>query len=301
MSSTKSTLLLISITAAWGSSFILMKNGANEISGVAFVALRFILTSIILTITFAPFLKSISLKLIKHSAIIAFWLFLCLVAQVYALRFTSASNTAFITALGVVVVPIFSAVILRKAPTLSNVFGIILATGGLVFITGVYRSFSMLNKGDIITLVSVIFITMQVILTDRYATQTDDPILLGVCQIWFVALYSTIAWFFSSPETFFKITYSTELVTAVVLTSIICTAYAFTAQIVAQKYVSPTRVAVVFTLEPVFALMYALYIPGPDGNVEILTSVKLLGCIFIVGGALFSEVNLFGKIKKLLF
>jgi len=295
MNNKTATLVLVLITAAWGSSFILMKNVAADVSALAFLTLRFGMAGLILAAIFFKKLKQYTKKTILHSFILGALLCGYMVLQVFGLRYTAASNSGFITSTSVLMVPFLSSWFLKKKPSKSNVAGVVLAIVGLLFITGVLTDFTALNQGDFYTFLCAICVAVHIIVADWFVKE-DDSLLLGVGQTLAAAVLSLVAWFITDPQTFAGVEYSGTLITSVVLTAVFCTAFAFTGQVVMQKYVAPARVAVIFTLEPVFAYMYALVIPGPGGMTEPLTLFKILGSVLIVGGMIISEIGLLDTI-----
>lgn len=280
-------VIAILVTVAWGSSFILVKNIAADVPAMAFLTLRFGLAGVFMLVMSARHLKRFTRRDVLRSLILGVLLGTSMIFQVNGLRYTSASNSAFITSLSVLVVPFLSAFLLKCRPTAGNWVGVCLALLGLAFITGVYQGLTALNVGDALTFLAAICVAIHLIVADRFL-QDGDPILLGTGQIVAIALLSFIIWTVQTPQSFLTIVYTPALITSVVLTAAFCTCFAFTGQIVAQKYLEPSRVAVIFTLEPVFAYVYALCIPI-DGATETLTAAKLIGCLLVLGGMIISE------------
>ncbi len=296
MSKKTASLLAVLITAAWGSSFILMKNVAADVPALGFLTLRFGMSGLILAIVFWKQLKNFTKKTVLQSFALGLLLAGYMIFQVVGLRSTSASNSAFITSLSVLMVPFLSAMLLKKSPTCSNWTGVILAIFGLVFVTGIYQGVDALSIGDFLTFLCALCVAAHIIVADTYLKESD-PMLLGIGQILAAFILSMIAWTVQTPQSFATVEYTGALILAVVLTAVFCTSFAFTAQIVVQKHLSPARVAVIFTLEPVFAYLYALVIPGPGGVTEALTWSNVLGCVLIVGGMIISESGILNRKK----
>lgn len=297
MSKRTAMMIAILVTAAWGSSFILMKNIAAAVPTMAFLTMRFGLASIFMLLLSARHLKRFTRRDALRSLILGVFLGGSMVLQVIGLRYTSASNSAFITSLSVLVVPFLSAVLLKQRPTIGNWVGVCLALLGLAFITGVYQGLTALNLGDALTFLCAACVAIHLIVADRFL-QDSDPILLGTGQIVAIAVLAFIIWTVQTPQTFLAVTYAPALITSVVLTAVFCTCFAFTGQIVAQKYLEPSRVAVIFTLEPVFAYVYALCIPI-DGVTETITAAKLVGCLLVLGGMMISESGILERCGRL--
>ncbi len=297
MNKKMATLLGVLVNAAWGSSFILMKNVAADVPALGFLALRFGMAGIILALVFWKQLRKLTKKTVFQSFVLGAMLSGYMIFQVVGLRETSASNSAFITSLSVLVVPFMSAFLLKKMPTRSNWSGVLLAIVGLIFVTGIYQGTDALVWGDLLTFFCAVCVAAHIIVADKFL-KDSDPVLLGVGQILAAFILSMVAWTIQTPASFATVNYTGALITSVVLTAVFCTSFAFTGQIVVQKYLSPARVAVIFTLEPVFAYLYALVIPGPEGLTEPLTWAKVLGCLLIVCGMIVSEGGLLNRQKK---
>lgn len=290
------SIMAILITAAWGSSFILMKNVAADVAALAFLTLRFGCSALILALIFWKQLKKFNKKTIIQSFVLGALLGGYMIFQVIGLRDTSASNSAFITSLSVLIVPFLAAFMLRKSPSKSNWTGVGLAILGLVFITGIYQGLTALTFGDFLTFLCAICVAVHIIVADRYLKESDS-LLLGIGQIFAAAIISFVAWLVTEPMTFATVQYTSDLIWAILLTSVFCTCFAFTAQIVVQKHLHPARLSVIFTLEPVFAYIYAVLLPLPADVAEPIHWAKVLGCLLVVGGMIISES---GSVEKLL-
>ncbi len=289
MNKKTATIMAIFITAAWGSSFILMKNVADSVSALAFLTLRFGLSALLLALVFCKQLLKFNKNLVLRSFVLGALLAGYMIFQIVGLRDTSASNSAFITSLSVLIVPFLSAFLLKKSPSRSNWTGVGLALLGLFFITSIYKGLTALTIGDFYTFLCAICVAVHIIVADRYLKDSDS-LLLGIGQIFAAAIISLFAWCIQNPSTFLTVTYSFDLILAVLLTSVLCTCFAFTGQIVVQKHLPPAQLAVTFTLEPVFAYIYAVIIPLGNAS-EPLSWAKVLGCFLIVGGMIISESN----------
>jgi len=109
--------------------------------------------------------------------------------QTMALLYTTASNTAFLTGLNVVLVPIAGAILLKQSVNRSVKLGIILAAAGLYLLcTNGGWSF---NKGDVLAMLCAICIALHLIFTGKFA-RTNDVYWLTTIQIGIVALFSTL-------------------------------------------------------------------------------------------------------------
>lgn len=280
----KADLSILSITIIWGSSFILMKNLLDYTPVFAYLSLRFILASLILCLMFYKRLKNLNVRALKLGALVGLTLFAGMAFQVMGLKYTTASNSGFITGLNVVLVPVLSALYLKKKPPVQAIGGVLLASAGLFFLSGGI-SFRF-NRGDLMTLLCAVCFALQIIFIDQ-AASTEDPVMIAIVQIASAAILFTGIWAFQS---FALPTVNSTLVTTILWTGAFGTAFAFGVQTVAQKYTSPTRTALIITCEPVFAAIFAWTIPNRQGITEKPGLYTVIGCVLILAGMFLSEL-----------
>lgn len=280
----KADLSILSITIVWGSSFILMKNLLDYTPVFAYLSLRFLLASVILCLMFFRRLKNITPRTLKMGSLVGLTVFAGMALQVTGLQYTTASNSGFITGLNVVLVPVLSAIYLKKKPPLQAVTGVFCAAAGLFFLSGGTRF--LFNLGDLLTLLCAVCFAFQIIFIDDAATR-EDPVLIAIIQVASAALLFTLVWGFQG---FSLPVVNTALVTTILWTGALGTAFALGVQTVAQKHTTPTRTALIITCEPVFAAIFAWTIPNSQGVTEKPGLYTIAGCVLILGGMLLSEL-----------
>lgn len=285
-------LILGIITLIWGSTFVLMRNSLDKLSTFQLLSLRFSIASIILIIIFHKKLKEINWQLIKYGSLIGLMLCGSLVFQVWGLHYTTASNSSFITSLYVLMVPIIAAIIFKEKVEKSSVIGILVAFIGIVFLNGGLEL--KFGLGEILTFLCAICVAFQIIFIDIY-TKEYDSILLGIIQVIFSAICCSIGWGVTGFE---KVYIDNDIIITLFVIGVLATAVSFTAETYVQKFTSSTHTALIFSIEPVFGLMFALIIPDNTGVSEVLTFSKILGCCLILFGVLISELNLFKKKER---
>lgn len=285
MESKKADLMLIVITAIWGLSFPIMRNSLEYISEIIYLFYRFAVASFVLIILFHKKYKNIKLKTILKGMSMGIALSSGLGFTVLALQYTTASNVAFITGLNIVIVPFASSIILKKGVDVIKKISILIALVGLVLISGGVEL--VFNKGDFLALLCAVCISAQIILTDKY-TQTEDPITLGCIQV----NVAMIVYFFLcvSVERSLAFSLKSIVIITILITGIAGTALAFVGQTYVQRFTSPSHVAIIFILEPVFGAFFALIIPKLDGTVESISLIKFIGCSLLIISMLLSEV-----------
>lgn len=283
----KADLLLIVVTIVWGSSFPLMKMILEYLPSYAYLSLRFLLATVLLVAIFHRHLKAFTRKTLLYGSIIGVAMFAGMALQVNGLYTTTASNSGFITGLNVVLVPMISAVLLKKRPDRSSLVGVIVAFVGLFFLSG-GLNFNF-NYGDFLTFLCSICWAMQIIFIDRFNAE-EEAALLAIVQIGFTSLISTAVWL---TIDFKPLVINGTVILILIITGVLGTALAFGGQTIAQKYTSPTHTALIFTAEPVFAALFAMIIPNALGQTETIGLAKAIGCVLILGGMLVSELNPF--------
>lgn len=241
----KADLALVLMCVFWGGTFVIVKEALGDVSTLLFLTLRFGLAAIILiALGGKPFRLP--------GAIVGIFLFLGYFLQTQGLRWTTASKSAFITGLAVVLVPLGYAMISRRSPGWEAILGALLAVAGVALLTDVLTNMGVstsINRGDIWTLGCAIAFAIHILLVSHYsprmraldlaASQTLSATLLGtVCFPW-----ATAVSFRSSPRMWI----------AVVTTGVLCTALGFTVQAWAQRFTTATHAALIYSSEPVFA------------------------------------------------
>jgi drug/metabolite transporter (DMT)-like permease len=287
----KADILLLVIAAVWGSSFTLMKNVLDYIPSFAYLALRFIIAAVILLVVFRNRLKQLNGKTIIYGIIIGLTLLGGMALQVIGLRFTSASNSAFITGMNVIMVPIIAAVFFKKKPDLQSIVGVVIAFGGLFFLSGGLNF--KFNIGDFLTLLCAFCFALQIIFIDRF-TRERDSVLLSIIQISFAGVMYLGLWFSIDNKPF---VIDRTVILTLLITGVLGTALAYTAQNVAQKYTSPTHTALILTAEPVFGALFAVLIPNSLGQTETLSFNTIAGCTLILAGMIICELRVSKKAK----
>lgn len=285
----KADLSIFSITVIWGSSFIIMKNISEDIPAYAYLAMRFSVAAIILTCIFYKHLKGINLKSIIRGSLIGLFLYLGMMLQVLGLKTTSASNSAFITGLNVIMVPIISVLLLKKKPPINAIIGVFLAAVGLFLLTGFQGNWII---GDTLTLACALCFALQIIFIDKFASDMDiyHLALIGVAS---AAVFYLITWAgisFTSVN-MPSIVFDSKIILTILYTGALGTAFGYGVQTIAQKYTTPTRTALILTCEPVFGAVFALIVPDIYGRTETLTIQTILGSLLILSGMLITELR----------
>ncbi|MGK3123457.1 DMT family transporter [Candidatus Pantoea formicae] len=274
-------LVLIFITMVWGGTFLVVHRAMAHSGPFFFVGLRFATASLLLAFFFRRYLKQMTWLEVKAGALIGLSIAGGYGLQTWGMQTISSSQSAFLTALYVPVVPLLQWLFLRRPPGLMAWLGILLAFIGLVLVAGPQEGGLALNAGEIATLFSTLAIAAEIILIGRYAGQVD------VRRVTLVQLVvaSACAFVFMIPNGESVPTMSAPLLFSAMGMGAASALIQITMNW-AQRSVSPTRATVIYAGEPVWA--------GIVGRIagERLPATALLGGVLIVCGVIVSELKL---------
>jgi drug/metabolite transporter (DMT)-like permease len=279
--SLQADLALIAATFIWGSTFTVVKNSLAQISPILLVALRFWIATALLLAFMPGQIRKISGKSLRQGLFLSVVLAGGFIFQTLGLRTTSPSLSAFMTGLSVLLVPWLGFVFFRHRPSPQTIAGVVLATLGLYLLL-VNISDMKIGSGDMLTLICAVLFGFQILFVGRFVAVTDyrQLILLEVAG---TAILSTILIPFM--ETPFLI-WNSSLALYFFITGVLATALAFYVQARAQQFTTPNRAALIFSLEPFFAALFAYWILG-----QVLTVREWIGGALILAGILVSELR----------
>nr|MBN2276474.1 DMT family transporter [candidate division Zixibacteria bacterium] len=241
--------------AIWGATFYIVKAALDDIDPVIMVGYRFLMAGTVLLI-FLAFGKRPLFTGLKRSFLLAVLLYLLYIPQTMGLKYTTASNSGFITGLFVAFVPIFLLTIFKSRPSRTDIIASVVSLGGLWILTGGLRD---INPGDMLTLITAMTYALHLLYSDKYMKAGIDPYVISCQQFIMVGLMSlATGLIFDLP---FGVGSGAALRTVIFL-ALLPTLSAFVIQMVAQKIISPVRVSLIFAFEPVFAALFAWTLGG---------------------------------------
>ncbi|SDY38593.1 DMT family transporter [Acinetobacter kyonggiensis] len=270
---------LILITLIWGGTFLAVQYALNYSSPMFFVGCRFLAATIMIGLLSRSHLKSFSKQDLYAGSLIGFTIMLGYGSQTIGLQSISSSESAFLTALYVPLVPILLWLIFRKRPHVMTWMGVSFAFIGLVFLTGNGLQQISLNFGQILTLLGSIAIALEIILISYFAGKVNIQ-RVTVIQL---AIASLLA-FASMPlvgEQHLP-SFSWTLVAVTVGLGLASALIQLTMNW-AQRSVAPSQAAIIYAGEPVWAALFGR-IAG-----ERLPAMALLGGLLVVIGVILSE------------
>jgi drug/metabolite transporter (DMT)-like permease len=282
----RAELALALCTLLWGSTFVVVKNSLEHSSVFVFLALRFTLAGICMAIFRPGVFRAVQREEIFAGARLGFFMFCGYAFQTAGLRHTTASNSGFITGSSVVLVPLILALFWGKRGKLWVYFGTLAAASGLYFLTVPLTGVAHLNRGDVLTFFAAMSYAVHIILVGEYARE-HSAAALSVLQVlacallaWLTALgAAAIHW---QPMRFHS---TSQLWIGIAVCAVLATSVAFSLQLWAQQYTSPSHAAILFTLEPVFAVITSYLVLG-----ERLGLRSLSGAGLVLAGILAAEM-----------
>jgi drug/metabolite transporter (DMT)-like permease len=273
---TKAELLLVAATFFWGATFVIVKGALSDASPLVFIALRFLLAGLLMWLFMAR--GRIERRAFLPSLLLGVLLFAGFAFQTWGLLYTTPSKSAFVTGFSVIMVPLvshFSGYRLGRG----NVAAAGLGLAGLYFLV-LPSGVAAVNRGDLLTLFAAISFAFHIVLLGTWSRRISF-MQLAPAQIMVVGAIAALAAPFAPAA---PLHWTAGLVFAVVVTAVFATAFAFSAQVWAQQYTPPAHTALIFALEPVFALLTSLIVTG-----EHFGAKEVLGFALILAGMIVSE------------
>ena len=248
---------MIVISAVWGSTFIMVKEALNGVHPLTLTSFRFLIASFLLL----PWVfkkRSSFRNALSAGCYLGIFLWILYLTQTCGLYFTSAANSGFLTGLFIVFIPIFLFFVSGVRIGKFQIFTIGLATFGVWLLTGGVEKF---NIGDGLTIICASAYAAHVLLIDRYAKSSLEPVHLAFIQFFLVGFLSLLA---SLPigERAFLI--DPSVWDSIIFLTLFPTLLAFFIQLWAQKFVSPVKAGLIYTLEPAFAALFAWTVGGEE-------------------------------------
>ncbi len=280
-------LMLLTATVLWGGSYLFMVAGLHELAVFNIIALRFGIAFLLAGALFAKRLAGGGLMPFLTSCLPGFLLCAAFTAVFAGLKTTSPAKAGFLIALTVIFVPVLSALFSRRLPGVKSALATLVAAGGICLLA--LNSKIRFEHGDLLCMLSAFLYAVYIILNGK-VVKKESALEFGIWQLgWCAAaalLFSILLEKPSLPET-------AEGWIAVLVLGIFCSAAGFILQTKAQVTASPTHVTIIFSLEPVFAALFAWLFKD-----EMLTKRGLVGAGLILLGVFLSEFTPEKKAEK---
>ena len=284
-------LLMLAVVALWGATFVQVKDALRDISPQLFNTLRMLVAFVCLAVVYRKQWKQMSRAAVGFGLLAGICMTFGYIFQTSGLLYTSATNSAFLTGLLVVIVPLLAAIpALRPhgtpAPRWNTWAGALTAFAGIALLTtpahtNWARMLHSLNHGDLLTLGCAVGFSFHVIVLAR-ATQRVPFQQIALLMLGFATLLLACGTGLSEHPFLHP---TVRLLLALLVTGVLATAAAFSIQTWAQQILPPTNTALILALEPVFACLTAFLLMH-----ERLDGRRAAGALLILGGILATKL-----------
>ena len=269
---------LLGVSFIWGTTFGLGKYVLDYLPTAAYLALRFLLASMFLLLFYYKVIRQTSRKEAILSCLLGISICLSYFTQTWGLNYTTASKNAFICGLYVVLVPYFAWIFFRQRLTvyaLGSAFLAVIGLGCLSFTEDNALSFGL---GDCLALISAVFAALQIICIGRFAKEINY-IRMAFFQMLTVSLLCSTAAFWGSGM---KLDLPWQVWAMLLFLAVFATTGAFIVQAWAQRDVSNSVTAIIFSLESVFGAAFACAFLREPFSLQMLLGSALLFAAMIL-------------------
>lgn len=267
--------LLILTAIIWGSTFFIIKDTVTTVNEyyIVFVRTFIAAVSMLVFIFFKDKKSLLNYKTLLRGMVLGALLATTYISQTIGLKYTSSGHSAFITSAGVIMVPILLFLFFKRNLKIHEIIILCIVTFGLYLLT--YDKETILNIGDLITMITAFSLAWHLILSGKYVKTSEVFALIGY-QFLFASIFSLFLYLSTQPVSF---ALSTNETLALIYLGFIGTLFCYFVSVWAQKQVDTVTVALIFTLEPVFAALFAWIFAS-----EILNLKEITGGFMILGG-----------------
>jgi drug/metabolite transporter (DMT)-like permease len=253
---------LLAVSAAWGGAFALMKPAIERQAVNSFLATRFAMAVVVMILIRPSVLQKLNRELVLKGSLAGLFLGSGYIFQTLGLARTGAAITGFVTGLYVVLTPLIAAVVLKERIRAFTWFCVVLATVGLALLS--LQGWSV-GVGEGLVFVSAFAFAAHIVALSKWSFGLDTY-ALTIVQLSICALLTGVISLGQGYET----PPDAGVWGVVVFTAVVCTAVAFIVQTWSQAHMNSTKVAVILTMEVVFAALFAVLYGGESLSLQVL-------------------------------
>ncbi|MCO7126791.1 DMT family transporter [Sporolactobacillus shoreicorticis] len=288
MNQKKADWVLVMVTVLWGTSYLFMKTGLDDLGIFTFIALRFLIAFIIMALFFHRALLHTDFRTLVYSLLQSLMLLGVFAFLMFGMLTTSASKVGFLNSLTVIFVPLLHLLITRRLPSRRMMTGAGVSLIGIFLLTG--TSSLMLSSGDLFCIIGALFNAGYIIFAGHVSKQVP-ALAFSIWQMGFTGALSLLLALILEP---FQLPVTLMAWTSVLGLAILCSAVGYLLQNIAQKYTSDLHAGLIFSLEPVFAALFAYLFVG-----ERLSAQASIGAVLVLFSIVIMEIRL-GDERKML-
>jgi drug/metabolite transporter (DMT)-like permease len=278
---------LILVTAVWGVTFVQVQDAVELYPLFAFLAVRYLIATAALAPPAARRVRALGREGLVAGAVLGVLIAIGVGLQTAGLERTTVTNTGFITGLYVLFTPLLGLALFRTPIPRELWAAVALALLGLALLSGVPEGS---GAGDLLVLISTVAQALQIVMVERYANRFDVFALTFVEVAVACVVFGGIA----VARGDLSVPHGSTVWAALIVTGLFAVAFAMLVQIWAQRRVSATRIAVIFSLETVFAGIAGYLLA--DERIGLL---GLAGCAAIFAGIVIAEPAAAATLRRL--
>lgn len=269
------TFILLLVAFVWGSTFFIIKETVSDVNEYFIVFGRTLIAAIVMAIVSFVRNKKFFLNrdAVFKGSILGLLLALTYIPQTIGLKYTSAGHSAFITGAAVALVPVFLYIFYKQSVARIGKLSVVTVIIGLYLLT--YNTDMKINIGDIITLITLVAYALNLVLAGRYV-KNCDVLTMVTFQFITACLVSGVAYLLSDHP---PLLLSEKANGAILYLGFAGTLFCYFVTVWAQQYVSTLKLAIILSLEPLFASWIAYIMVN-----EVLSQKEMIGAFIIFTG-----------------
>jgi drug/metabolite transporter (DMT)-like permease len=256
------TATLLAVTACWGSTFFLIHDLLERVPTLDFLAVRFAIASVTLVLLAPRALGRLTRESRRQAVVLGCLYGVAQILQTAGLAETPASVSGFITGMYVVATPIFAALILRSRIGALTWVAVVLAMAGLGVLT--LSGFSI-GYGEALIFVAAMIYALHIV---GLGAWSDARQTLGMAIVQLIVI-TVICLVCTAPNGLVLPDRASDWV-SVLYMAVFAGAGAMIGQTWAQAHLPPTRAAIIMSMEPVFAALFAVLFGGESATVRMI-------------------------------
>lgn len=278
--------LLLIVAVLWGSGFVATKFALDANVPAGFINFfRGLIFAFFIFLFFYKKICKMNLKEFKAGLVVGLLNFGGYITQTIGIKYTTPSNSAFITAAYVVIVPIIAWGIYRKKIEIKSWISIAFCLLGMAILTGIISKGLTINVGDIYSLACALFCAGCIVYLS-YGAKAVDVSIISFMMAMVQAIGGLIFCLVSERAQFVYIDWSAAIVPLLYM-GIMCSFAAQTIQVLAQKHTSATSAALILMLEALFGSFFSIAF-----GFEVFTVKLILGGILVMFSLVIMEIKL---------
>ena len=296
ISSRTGCILMASLSVARGASFLFSKYLLNSMEPLSLLGIRFLIAFAVLFLLFSRKVISdvkANPRIIAVSLLLGIVYFICMAAELTGLKYTTAATCSFLENSAIVIVPIAEAFLLRRLPKpvvlISAVItfigiGLIIFNNSAVGTSLGILFISRLGIGELLCIVAALTYAAAIIITDR-VSGIYDPLTFGIIYVGFMGAFGMIASFMTETP---HLPQSGTQWALLLILAVVCTAFGFALQPVAQKPLTSESAGIICAVNPLTTAVMGWLFMG-----DVLGLSGIVGAALIITGIVLPNMKIF--------